>query len=91
MKSTDEFGIITYPNPITTSLNLDIVEITEEPITVELVNGFAQVLESYEIETGAKQFEINMQHIPNGVYFLHIKMDGKKPFTKRIIKADERF
>lgn len=92
LKSEDDLGILAYPNPISTELFIDITEDFEDAtISLELVNGFAQLIEVYELEAGLKKFIIDMRHIPNGIYFIHIKVDGKKPFTKRVIKADERF
>jgi hypothetical protein len=77
-----------YPNPFSNSAILDVIEIQEAPVYIEVINTFAQVMETIEIEAGETKREVDFSHLPSGMYYINVTQKGKRDYTFRVFKAD---
>jgi Secretion system C-terminal sorting domain len=71
-----------YPNPVTAKINIESFDSPFKEIT--LINTLGTVLKTYQPAT--KLFEIQLNDLPSGTYFLHIKTE-KNTWVKYFIKA----
>lgn len=66
-----EAGISIFPNPTQGKLLLT----TKQPlhsVQVNVLNALGQVVLSKQLPVWQKQQELNLQHLPQGMYFIHI-------------------
>ena len=75
-------GIKVYPNPAKDILHIELVDFNNEPYTIEISNELGQVILSQTVSSNLSTF--NVQHLPNGMYFLTLKMKDKT-LTKKLI------
>ena len=83
-KTYVENGIKVYPNPAKDILHIELVDFNNEPYTIEISNELGQVILSQTVSSNLSTF--NVQHLPNGMYFLTLKMKDKKVVKKIIIQ-----
>jgi hypothetical protein len=77
-----------YPNPASDNLNLDVNLITGKKVEVKLFNSMgAEVKESliYEGYQGDNRYKIDVQNLPQGIYFSQIMLDGVLTSTRQFI------
>jgi len=77
-----------YPNPFSTEATLEILKPQDNPISIQLINGFGQIMKIVEVPPGAEKVPLDFSQLPNGMYYLRIKGKGAKVIGKRIFKAD---
>ncbi|WP_114784104.1 T9SS type A sorting domain-containing protein [Botryobacter ruber] len=81
-------SLTVYPNPSTTSTTVNYVVDTAGPVKVTLLDSSGnsvRVLVDQKQQTGAFSEEVNVQHLPNGIYFYRIETaDGSQ--TLRFLK-----
>ncbi|RMG84235.1 MAG: T9SS C-terminal target domain-containing protein [Bacteroidetes bacterium] len=77
-----------YPNPFKDRATLDVVKPQDKPVFVEVINTFAQVMDRFEIAPGTSKKELDLSHLPGGMYYIKIEQDGRKDYTFRVFKAD---
>jgi M6 family metalloprotease-like protein len=82
-----EDKIIVYPNPTTGKLTIDMFDIRYEicDIVIYDVFGRTQKIENHLSQIGKSQIEINISHLPTGIYFLRIQTDAGM-ITKKVVK-----
>lgn len=78
---SDAYGITVYPNPTSDVLNIVSQRVQVESISLTDATG-RSVLSS---KINSNDEELNIGHLPKGIYILTIKVDGKE-ITKKIIK-----
>lgn len=68
------------PNPAANKLVLLVKTEMQGNCEVEIYNGTAQKLigKNYQLRKGVNQLPVLLDHLPGGVYFLHVKQDGKR-------------
>ncbi len=72
---SDQFKV--FPNPVESTLKIEMLHFTSGELFIELINvsGLRLNLEILQIE---QTYEINLGHIPNGIYLLEISTDQGK-------------
>lgn len=78
--SPDKHSVVVYPNPTKGPLFLKTTAFTETEIFVYTTTG-ALIL------TSINQKELNLSHLPQGVYFVAIKT-AESTFVRKILKID---
>ena len=73
-----------YPNPTTSTLNLDIDAATATISNYSLVNVQGQVVLSNDVNSTSINTSIDVSNVSNGVYFLKLDTD-KGGYTHRVI------
>ncbi|MFT6383239.1 MAG: hypothetical protein ACJAQR_000050 [Bacteroidia bacterium] len=73
-----------YPNPATSTLNLDIDAATATISNYSLVNLQGQVVLSNDVNSTSINTSIDVSNVSNGVYFLKLDTD-KGSYTHRVI------
>ncbi|MBC7863009.1 MAG: SBBP repeat-containing protein [Bacteroidia bacterium] len=76
-------GFSIYPNPSPGIININAATMREEPLTVQLTNTLGQIVLSTTVS--GKQSVLNIEHLPDGVYFVTLK-NGKLIKTVKIQK-----
>lgn len=79
-----DFEVSISPNPFTQNINLDISSHKHESYQMSMLN-FAGEEVLFE-KTQAKKHALNLDFLPSGIYFLHIKNDSGSFTTRKIIK-----
>ncbi len=84
----DEYNIAVYPNPVTNGRTyVDIADAGNAKWTYELVNTLGQPVSIGSIASGGgsihQEIEFN-NNLPQGIYYLNVKADGKKAFVKAL-------
>jgi len=74
-----------YPNPTTSLLTLSLPN-TNQKATINLYDMLGEkVLPSYS--TSSTQSTIDLSHLPQGIYFLEVLMDGEKQ-VRKVVKIN---
>ena len=77
----DDKVIKVYPNPVSSELKIETEEVNE-PLNIEIVNGFGQVIYHGNFVGKAT---IQTDRFASGIYFVRIEY-GKKIVFKKVIK-----
>jgi hypothetical protein len=73
----------TYPNPVSNELTIDLNEFQQSQIQLIDLNG--RVVFTQNSIKNTPTYSIDMSHLPNGVYFLHVVSNHKR-VTQKVIK-----
>lgn len=79
-----ENSVAIFPNPVSDNLHIKFNEIVSQT-ELKLINQQGQVLISEEI---GSQTELNMEHLPTGIYFLMINDADNNQIIKKISKVN---
>ncbi|MDP1801225.1 MAG: SBBP repeat-containing protein [Bacteroidota bacterium] len=79
-----ENNISVYPNPTKDILNVELEMINSSVIKFQIVTALGQVVMSES--TDINHLSFNIQHLPNGLYFMNVISDGKIIATQKIVK-----
>ncbi|WP_338792617.1 PA14 domain-containing protein [Bernardetia sp. MNP-M8] len=81
-----ETTITAYPNPAKDILYVRVDKIEQNEVTIELLSSLSQTVKktNYSTIKGNNTFEMNIQGLASGVYFLKI-YNGKEVIVKKII------
>ncbi|MEO1260089.1 MAG: choice-of-anchor B family protein [Bacteroidota bacterium] len=77
-------SITVFPNPVNDFLRINFETTLYSEIQVELINASGQKIFKNKINTGEKEFMINMDEFLTGIYFLKI-VDERKMISQKII------
>jgi uncharacterized delta-60 repeat protein len=80
INESDDHSILAYPNPATSNLTIDNLEIGS---TVIILNTLGQVVDKRIVEDHKMAIEISAYD--TGVYFIHAEYDGKMKRSKFIV------
>ncbi len=78
-----------FPNPVNGgTLTLSFDSNSEGELSVDLLplSGKRFFSNRYDIQKGVNLFEINLENLHKGIYFLKIETSGRKVFNKRFVK-----
>jgi hypothetical protein len=81
-----------FPNPVydVVTVNADIKNGASCTLTVVDVNGKVRLTRIYpQTNSAALQESLNLSHLPNGYYFLHLN-DGGRDRTIRLVKVNDQ-
>ena len=73
-----------YPNPATDQLNLEF-PFTEGDAIITVVNSLGQTMLKQNIASGDDNIQVNVQNLPEGLYFITVQ-NGERAFYSRFIK-----
>lgn len=74
---SDDFNINIFPNPATDFVNIEVNDlIIHSPIIIEVINTVGQVKQRLSIDNN-NQIQVPVYHLPKGIYFLRMEIDGK--------------
>jgi len=79
-----------YPNPASDKLNIEINLEKNQDMEINLYNSMGQKINAYKVPEaafGEYLQEIDVEHLPKGVYFIEIFAAGKRSLTKRFLVA----
>ena len=77
----NEFAL--YPNPNNGEFNIRLVNNTEK-VSIDVINLAGQSVYQNKFNVSSNQIQVNVNHLPKGVYVVKID-DGKDTQTKKII------
>ncbi len=80
----DEKNLAIFPNPTSGILNIDLEILNEGKATIQILNTLGEVLNTEDISL--QNPTLNIEHLPNGIYFLKITGNNNTNITKKIIK-----
>lgn len=76
-------SIVMYPNPTNDQVHISVNSSIENQIQVSLLNMIGQNV--YSKNENKNQFTLNIDHLPNGIYFMELK-SGKMVWKQKIVK-----
>lgn len=74
-----------YPNPVNTTLNVNLGDRIMEDTEVMLFNSSGTLLQTYFMPTGQVNLDISMQMFPPGIYYLKV-LNGSGYGTRAVVK-----
>jgi len=75
-----------FPNPAQALINLDLREYAGKKASVQIINQFGQVIENLnQLELTKDLIKIPVNDVPNGWYYLTIKVENRLPETRKIM------
>lgn len=79
-------GMAIHPNPVSHILNIKVSSPGEIQAEVVVYNFFSQAVLSTTVHViaGENLLELNTSSLPNGIYFVNLRLDGQS-FTKTVI------
>jgi hypothetical protein len=82
-----EMNVQVYPNPTKGNVQLAVHAQQANRLQITLSNTLGQTLavENHALEAGMNQINMQMQHLPAGIYLLHLN-DGERSAVRRIIR-----
>jgi hypothetical protein len=73
-----------YPNPASSILNIDFGSLTANKINIQVFNTVGQIVLEETPKIQHSQF--NIQHLPDGMYFVKVLIDNQIIATQKIVK-----
>jgi hypothetical protein len=80
-------GVSVYPNPMSDNANIDFNLVSENNVTITMVNPVGQVIAKEEmgsLSAGVHNYKINAASFSNGLYFVNITV-GNSTVTKKVV------
>ncbi len=76
------------PNPVSTTLNIEIDRINKTAIEVVIQNNLGQTVftKNYTQDAGVAINNINLSHLSKGIYYIQVYADHEKILTKKFVK-----
>ena len=76
------------PNPVITTLNIEIDRLNKTSIEIAIQNNIGQTVftKNYTQEAGIAINKINLYHLSKGIYHIQVYADHEKILTKKFIK-----
>ncbi len=74
-----------YPNPASEFVRIEFEQAVDSEIKMSVLDLRGKVLENDMIGPGTSYFEINLQNLPSGIYFLRLQK-GKFVNVYRVVK-----
>jgi len=77
-----------YPNPVKDQLSIDFKLESESDVIIEICNVSGKrikAISGQSIASGSQHFELKMQDLPPGIYFLRLQA-GNEVVTKKVVK-----
>ena len=75
-----------FPNPTQDQLFINLKPYAGKAATIELINNFGQVIKRQKLtEIGANIEQLDLKEVPNGLYIIHIKIDGQKALNQKVV------
>lgn len=71
--STANNAFLLFPNPVTNELTIRSSNNFNSPTFILIRNTFGQTIIHETIEPNTLQHKINVQSLPNGIYFVEVK------------------
>ncbi len=81
---TSQFELKIYPNPTETgriTLEMNTGEISE----IRLVNIAGKEILTRKVEFGTPRYQLSLEDIPNGIYFVRVKTTEHKVVVKKLV------
>jgi lysophospholipase L1-like esterase len=77
-----------YPVPADKLLQLEIVAAKAQPVTIDIVNGSGVAVQKYNrsMIAGNNRFNLPIQQLPGGVYFVRINAGNETPIIRSFTK-----
>ena len=75
-----------FPNPAQGILFINLKPYAGKAATIELINNFGRLVKAQKttkISEGIEQ--LDLKGVPNGLYFMNIKIDGQKALNQKIV------
>jgi len=66
-----------YPNPFINEINVQLNNVTTEPLSVLLFDAYGRQIAERVMPVGSHLIKIDGAHLPASTYFLYIVRDGK--------------
>lgn len=79
-----KIGLVVFPNPVTDRLMLSVSEAELAGLNYELTDNKGLSIQKNKME--AKEMDISMSNLANGIYYLRISQDASELKTFKIIK-----
>lgn len=82
-----EMDIQVYPNPTKGPVQLALFAQQSSTLSLQITNTLGQIMhtEQHDLELGLNQINIQIQHLPAGIYMIQLS-DGERNAVRRIIK-----
>ena len=88
LKPYEKASVTIYPNPATEAVTIHFLEDQEEPAILEIANGFGQVIQQITIDATTKKYQLSLQHMPAGMYYLKFQNRTLKRYSQKILKRE---
>ena len=84
---TNELGAVAiFPNPVTEKLNLQFLNEITFPVQVSLIDTSGRLFLSENLEQVVDHHQLDVQHVPAGLYFVQIEDQNGNQTIKKIVK-----
>ena len=80
--------IIAYPNPVQNTLWIEQIGEVKKNSLIEISDTYGRIMKSIDLQSNFSQFEIPMNDLQAGLYFVKVKINGRKTYTFTISKVD---
>ena len=79
-------GWSVFPNPVQNELFINLKSFAGKQARIQLINNFGQVVLDQNLgELSGETERLDMKNVENGLYFIHIKVEGQKAFNQKVI------
>ena len=86
-----EFELISYPNPVTSNLNIEITNPADNNANIhiyDMVGRLVHEISNTSIYKGTQVINVNTEGLPSGHYIYKVQMQGTNNFSGRFYKAN---
>jgi hypothetical protein len=87
--TTAEFQVSTFPNPVTTAVQLQVSNVQAGPMHIAIydIRGNLVVQQDQLLETGSSSVTVsNLDGLTDGVYFIYATLNGNV-YRQKLVKA----
>jgi hypothetical protein len=84
-RTPKSYGLNLYPNPASRAVMLNLNEYAGLPAKVTVLDRLGRVLKTADLGSVAPLiFELSLEGIPSGHYFVELRVEGHAPVTKKL-------
>lgn len=84
-ESAQQLSLRIFPNPPTSTLSIELDEPLEQAAELTIVNQLGQQLLRQPFPRGQQRVQLDVVHIPPGLYFLHLIQEGRTLAVEKVV------
>jgi hypothetical protein len=79
-------GYSVFPNPATDNFTIDLTDAVGKSVDIAIMTAFGKVVKEIKMdEVNAKSYQMELDNVEAGQYFINIKVAGKRSVTKKLM------
>jgi hypothetical protein len=83
---SDKLSIHIFPNPNAGSFSVELPMVATPDMKLRITDLAGRIVMEKATEPGSQQQNVEMFNLPNGLYFIHVEVNGKTIAVEKLVK-----